>query len=189
MRIDEIFKPNEYEPVEKDFPQCLRLTDEVCEKYASQLKRYKSEAYKFENRVFIHLFKSKIPLGIAEVYRLDNCRVDGLLELDSAQVILLEIKYALNWQTACNARVELQRFFEEKQIQQYFGEKHYPDVPRSRPTRALIIFRDFSLAWERGNPWRYFYGEESLLRGKIPVVPIDIVQFDEIELIPASEDK
>ncbi len=166
MRIDEIFKPNEYEPVEKDLPECLRLTDEVYEKYASQLKRYKSEAYKFETRVFIHLFKSKIPLVIAEVYRLDNCRVDGLLELDSAQVILLEIKYAMNWQTACNARVELQRFFEEKQIQQYFREKHYPDVPHSRPTRALIIFRDSSLAWERGNPGAISMGKKAFSEEK-----------------------
>ena len=88
------------------------------------LKRYKSEAYKFENRVFIHLFKSKIPLGIAEVYRLDNCRVDGLSELDGAQVILLEIKYALNWQTACNARLRVDNDLFEKTIEEL--EQRFP---------------------------------------------------------------
>jgi len=69
------------------------------------------------------LFNNAPSLGISDVYRLRNCRVDGSIQLYGDKVVLLEVKYALSWQTACNARVEIQRFFEEEKIQKYFMEK------------------------------------------------------------------
>lgn len=164
MRVEEIFKPNECEPSEKESPECLRITDKVCE-----------------------TFNNKKSLGISEVCKLDNCRIDGLLQLDNGKVIALEIKYALNWQTTCNARIEIQRFFQEEMIQRYFKEKPSPTVPKKQPAQALIVFSRFSGDWQRRNGWQLFYWEEKILRGKFPIVPIDIAQFDDRQLILGPE--
>lgn len=106
-------------------------------------------------------------------------RVDGALELDSGKTILLEIKYALNWVNCCNARVEVQRFIEER----FYKYKHFL---KKQPEGALIIFDHFSGVWQERTKkhkdetgWNRFYEEEELLRKKFPTIPVDIAQLTE----------
>jgi hypothetical protein len=55
----------------------------------------------FEIAVFNFLLAQKQSLGISAVWRCRNVRVDGLLDLDDGRRIALEIKYAMNWEKAC----------------------------------------------------------------------------------------
>lgn len=99
--------------------------------------------------------------------------------------MLVEFKYALNWYTESNARVEIQSYFEGK-----FHERF--KIPEKFPTKALIIFDHFSGDWDRTkkyhehkNGWNYFYEEEELLRGRFPRIPVNIAQFREKKLVAA----
>lgn len=103
-------------------------------------------------------------------------RVDGVLKLDDGRIILLEIKYALNWKNCCNARVEIQRFLLEK-----FSEIN--NFLTQEPERALIIFDHFNGVWKNKTKehkhetgWNRFYEEEEKYRKKFPTIPQDIAQ-------------
>lgn len=100
-------------------------------------------------------------------------------------MILLEMKYALNWKNCCNARVEVQRFI-EKGFNEQIPEKQQLES-------ALIIFDHFSGDWERKtknpkheNGWHLFYDEEELLRNKLPTIPMDIAQLTEEERLTGA---
>ena len=108
--------------------------------------------------------------GIEKIYIFKNMVVDGALRLDSGKIILLEIKFRLDWFKVCNARVEFQRFLKEKRVQEYFT-KH---ISKKSPEGALIIFDSFSGDWI-GKGWSNFYEEEIL---DFPSVPIRIARLN-----------
>ena len=140
-------------------------------------EKLKFKPKKFENEVLSYLRENKENLGIEEAYALKNMLVDSALKLNNGQLILLEIKYALNWHNACNARVQILRFV---------TEKVYEHLPTSEvPEKALIVFDHFSGGWDRKpknnkyeNGWNHFYEEEATLRRK-SIMPIDIAQLTE----------
>jgi len=107
----------------------------------------------FERKVFNYLLKNKDTLGISKVYRLRSSGADGLLELDSGETVLLEIKYALGWAKCCQSRIQFQRFLTEKLYGRFSVRK---------PESGLIVFNRFSGDWAKRG-WDYFYEEENVL--------------------------
>lgn len=138
-------------------------------------KGTKTKPIQFEIEVFTYLNRNMQELGIVQAYALKNMLVDCALKLNSGAVILLEIKYALNWHNCCTARTEIQRFM---------AERLFEDLPMNQaPNRALIMFHHFSGDWDRKskqhklkNGWNFFYEEEIVLRATVKAMPVDIVQ-------------
>jgi len=185
MRIEDMLvRDIKYDkrPRGRNKPDLQQMRAEERGEYESKIETYKREDYRFEKRVFVYLFENRNELGIKNIYVLRNMRVDGLLKLDNEKIIVLEIKYALNWQTCSNARVEVQTFIEDTGIQEEF-HKH---IPKKQPEATLIIFEHFSGDWKRRtinpkreNGWNLFYEEEEIIRKKLPTIPIDIAQLTE----------
>src|ERR1700683_2436956 len=57
----------------------------------------------FETAVFNFLLDQKQRLGVRAVWRCKNARIDGLIELDAGSRLAVEVKYAMNWEKACQA--------------------------------------------------------------------------------------
>src|SRR5215218_4921999 len=57
----------------------------------------------YEIEVFNFLLAEKEHLGIAQVERAKNFRVDGVLTLADSQKVAVEIKYRMDWEKACQA--------------------------------------------------------------------------------------
>jgi len=128
--------------------------------------------------VLEYLLENKGLLGIRELYALRNALVDAAVILEDDCLVLVEIKYALDWRNCCNARIEIQRFLVEKIHEKIFEGR--------RPERALIVFEHFGRGWDRKkmghkyeDGWTLFYEEEKTLRRKIPEIPVDIAQLTE----------
>ena len=133
---------------------------DLSEKYVDfKSKAYKAEYKKFERKVFIHLFDNRGRYGIDKIYVFRNMVVDGAVKLESGKVILLEIKFVLNWLADCNARIEFHRFLREKRVQDYFTQH----ISKEAPEEAWIVFDHFSGDWQRKG-WDNFYEEEGILR-------------------------
>ena len=127
----------------------------------------------FEKRVLNWLY-SKKNFNIEKVYALNKMLIDGALEMSDGRMVLLESKFALNWFTSCNARIEFQRFMAGRLYERLSGNKI--------PSNALIIFDHFSGDWDKKtksrkckNGWNFFYEEENVLR-EVSSLPIDISQ-------------
>ena len=158
-------------------PEVRKRKNPVCSPISQipLVKEKISTPIKFEQDVLEFLYRNITPLGITNIYSLENMYLDAALELEGNRLILLEFKFALNWRTACNARIEIQRFMQEK-----FFEK----APLNKmPEKALIIFDHFSGNWNRTsighkleNGWNFFYEEENVLRKGVSTIPIDIAQ-------------
>lgn len=138
----------------------------------------KSKPKIFERKVLEHLFENRGLLGIREIYVLKNAFIDAAITLEDGCLVLIEVKYALDWRNCCNARIEFQRFLVDKIHEKIFEGR--------RPERALIVFEHFSRDWSRKtigheyeDGWSLFYEEEKTLRRKIPEIPVDIVQLTE----------
>ena len=140
MKINEIFERQISPEGQRRKPKYIEITSS--NNLESKMEKYKGVPNKFENKVIIFLFKNRKDLGISKIYRLKNCRVDALLKLDNGDVILAEFKYALNWVKVCNARVEFQDYF----AYGFYKKKYNPEKP---PTKALIVFDNFSKDWEK----------------------------------------
>ena len=177
MKIQTVFELNGYEKWDRNDP----IPTIIKKQYHN--KKKESSWRTFEKEVLNYLFLNKKVLGIQKVYSLKNSRIDGLLRLDNNKVILIEFKYALNWKNTCNARVEIQNYIE--------GNFHKKlKIEEAPPSRAIVFFHHFSGDWEQKrkifenkNGWSNFYEEEKLLREKCPIVPVDIVQFEDNSLV------
>ncbi|MGB9959861.1 MAG: hypothetical protein ACPLKQ_05010 [Candidatus Bathyarchaeales archaeon] len=137
----------------------------------------KTKPAKFEIDVLNYLKINMQELGIVEAYALKNMLVDCALKLSNGEVVLLEIKYALNWRNCCTARIEIQRFMAERLFEKIPGNLV--------PTKALIVFHHFSGDWNRQpkqhqlkNGWNFFYEEENALRKADKLMPVDIIQLN-----------
>jgi hypothetical protein len=115
----------------------------------------------FEKTVFNYILNNKQPLGVSNVYQLFAARADGLLKLDTGQMVLLEIKYALGWVKCCQARIQFEWFLRRMA---------YYKLCVNKPENALIIFHHFSRDWarigkknNRQKGWNNFYDEQDNL--------------------------
>jgi len=115
----------------------------------------------FEKTVFNYIHKNKLTLGVGNIYQLHASRADGLLKLDTGQMVLLEIKYALGWVKSCQARIQFEGFLKLN---------IYNKINIDRPANALIIFHHFSGDWARTGKsnrqigWENFYLEQNDLK-------------------------
>ena len=95
---------------------------------------------------------------MSNVYQLRAARTDGLLKLDTGQMVLLEIKYALGWVKCCQARIQFESFIKLN----IYGKIHI-----DKPENALILFNQFSRDWarmgkyNRQEGWYHFYAEQN----------------------------
>jgi hypothetical protein len=115
----------------------------------------------FEKTVFNYILENKQSLGVSNVYQLRAARTDGLLKLDTGQMVLLEIKYALGWVKCCQARIQFEWFLRRMA---------YYKLCVNKPENALIIFHHFSRDWarigkknNRQKGWNNFYDEQDNL--------------------------
>ena len=60
-------------------------------------KTRKQISFTYEDSVFNYLFENKQDLGIEQVYRLKNQRMDGELVLTDGSLVVIEIKMCMNW--------------------------------------------------------------------------------------------
>jgi hypothetical protein len=115
-------------------------------------------AYEFE--VFNFLLSHQQHLGIARIWRCRNVRVDGLIDLEDGQRLVLEIKYRMNWEKACQACSQ-------------FGWFVMRAEEFERPVDgAIVVFQDFSADWARRVPsrrlengWNYWYTDHFEVEG------------------------
>lgn len=176
MKIHEILnKKFQFEKFGKNEPKLIEVV-------APLTKRYKRKDKKFEQKVFNYFLKNKDTHGVKKIFRLKNSIVDGAFELENGEIILLEIKFALNWVKCSQARLQFQRFF---------IEKLYDKLPIEKPKGSIIVFHHFSGDWGKKRSvhrryldgWNRFYEEENIFRGHL--IKTDIVQLNNSQcLIP-----
>ena len=168
MRIDDIMNREiNPGPIKSKEPKSIEIKVPLC------LDHLRSKPIKFERKVFNYLFENRDKLGISRIFQLKNSRADGLLELNSGEMVLLEIKYALGWAKCCQARIQFQWFL--------IG-KVYERLSIEKPRNSLIVFHHFGADWAK-HGWDYFYGEENILSKSL--VQTDIAQLtDDGHLIP-----
>jgi len=99
----------------------------------------------YENEVFEYLYLNRFDLGIHEVRRATNAKVDGAIILDRGKVVPMEIKFRMDWEKACQASWQITRFYE-----------HYPSNERRY---GLVVFSEFARDWNNQPQNRpYLYG-------------------------------
>jgi hypothetical protein len=121
----------------------------------------------FEISVFNALLAQRATLGVTDVWRCRNVRIDGLLDLADGRRLALEIKYRMNWEKACQAGA---------QFSWYRKRRERSEKPLSG---ALVFFEEFSGDWARRKPawllengWNYWYTEQNEVDG----LRIDLVR-------------
>ena len=110
----------------------------------------------YETSVFNFLYARKHELGVRDVWKCRAVRIDGLLDLDDGQRVMLEVKYRMNWEKACQACAQFSWFF------------RHPEAQSPSPTGALVVFEEFTADWARRSPtrlleegWNYWYTDHS----------------------------
>lgn len=136
-----------------------------------QVKPYKSAAKRFETNVFNFLSSNRTELGIANVSRLLNQRIDGIIETESSELLLLEIKYVMNWDNACRCNCQFEQYFKISKDQS------------QKCKRGIVIFEEFSGDWNRRpdkrkleKGWHNWYQEHAKMFSR--PFPIFLLQFD-----------
>ena len=137
---------------------------------------------RFEHKVFNYLLNNKSTLKIKGIYKLNNSRIDGLIEFENGELSMLEVKYRLSWIKCCNARIEFENFMRRETYNHHKIKLHNP------PTSGIIIFENFDGDWNRktidkevANGWTKFYEEQKHFE-KSKSMKIDIVQLKENKL-------
>lgn len=106
----------------------------------------------FENTALNYLAGHRDELRVATVWRYENARIDGMVELVDGRRLAVEIKYWMNWPKACQACT---------QISWFAARRHLVGNPIAG---GLVIFEGFSgdwarqhKSWQAVNGWSYFY--------------------------------
>jgi hypothetical protein len=115
----------------------------------------------YEAEVYNYLINHKEALGIRKVFRLKNASADGEVELLDGSRVLVEIKYRMNWKTACQAGWQLLESFNLME----------PLKLSPTPHAGLVFFEQFSGDWDEkavSRPlkagWYYWYAGHHELR-------------------------
>lgn len=122
----------------------------------------------FEISVFNFLLAQKRPLGISDVWRCKNVRIDGLLDLEDGRRLALEIKFRMNWEKACQS------------CSQFSWYRNRVEAKEKPLSGGLVIFEEFSGGWARRKPkwllqngWNFFYGDHHDVEG----LRVDLLRF------------
>ena len=103
-------------------------------------KTRKQISFTYEDSVFNYLFENKQDLGIEQVYRLKNQRMDGELVLTDGSLVVIEIKMCMNWLKACQSGSQLRTYLSARR-------KAFPELPD--PKAAIVFFEEFTGDWNR----------------------------------------
>jgi|SRR6516225_1994464 hypothetical protein len=121
----------------------------------------------FEADVFNFLLNHKEPLGIRELWRCKNVRIDGLLALDDGRRVALEVKYKMDWEKACQACAQVAWY-----------RKSLMTEDKSLDS-GLVVFNEFARDWARTKKsslveigWSNWYAEHREAEG----VRMDLVR-------------
>jgi hypothetical protein len=143
-------------------PEEARVNRPTIRRLDSALLGTRAEpAYVFEDAVFNFLRDQKESLGIEAVSKCANLRIDGILDLDNGDRLVLEVKYRMNWHKACQANWQFSWFLKRPEA-------------KTRPIRGcLVVFEEFDgHGWQRRpasrlleNGWNYWYTEHSEVDG------------------------
>lgn len=133
----------------------------------------------FELTVFNFLLAHKAPLGISDVWRCRNVRVDGLLDLVDGRRVALEIKYAMNWEKACQACAQFA----------WYRARIEPN--EKSLAGGLVVFQTFTGDWARRKKkwllesgWSFFYADHPVIEG----LRVDLVRLRDgaLESLPSA---
>ncbi|WP_454844942.1 hypothetical protein [Ralstonia thomasii] len=104
---------------------------------------YRKEGGSFESRAFRVLFERREELGICELYKCSNARVDGYLVTKQGENILLEMKECLGWGPTTAAGFQ---FLAGNYLLTQYGQLKKP------ATRGIIVFERTSREWNAITP-------------------------------------
>ena len=120
-----------------------------------------SEPKLYEAEVYNYLLANKESLGISKLFRLKNASADCEIELLDGSRVLVEIKYRMNWEKACQAGWQLLESFNLME----------PLKLSPTPHAGLVFFEQFSADWNTKpssrpllNGWYYWYAGHHKLR-------------------------
>jgi len=126
----------------------------------------------YEATVFNFLLDKKGELGIESVTKFKNRLVDGQVILSNRKLLVVEVKFRMNWERACQA---------EWQFRQYL--KRIATDP-SRVDGAIVIFQEFSGDWKKATAsrknawgWEAWYLYHHDVEGK----PMHLLMFSDGE--------
>jgi hypothetical protein len=120
----------------------------------------------FESTVFKYLLENKDALGIQQVFKFKNLKVDGAILLDDGRRLTVEMKYRMNWGKALEAVSEFRLFLLT------------PEAEAHPVSGGVVFFEEFEGAgWHKKpkcrvleNGWNYWYTSHSRVEGK----PLDL---------------
>jgi hypothetical protein len=125
----------------------------------------------YEVDVFNHLLAHKDALGIRNVFQLKNASADGELELRDGRRVLVEIKYRMNWDKACQAGWQL---LESLRLLEPFRVSPVPYA-------GLVFFEKFTGDWDRKaasrpleDGWYYWYAGHHEIREDFSAVLVHL---------------
>lgn len=149
-------------------PEDARVNTPTVQAIDAPLAPKGNAATVFEIAVFNALLRERSILGIKQVSRCRNVRIDGLLELDGGQRLAVEVKYRMNWEKACQACAQVIWF------------NNYPPTKQYRLDAAIVVFEEFTGDWARRksswlleNGWNYWLTDHREADG----VPVRLVRF------------
>jgi hypothetical protein len=117
----------------------------------------------FETAAFNFLLEHRQALGVATIWRCKNVRIDGMIELDDGSRLGIEVKYAMNWEKACQACAQIA----------LYQERFPGDLQLDG---GLVVFDHFTNDWARKkrkdspieSGWSHWYSEHQEV-GKLRV--------------------
>ncbi len=127
----------------------------------------------FEAVVFNFFLGEKQALGIARIWSCTASRIDGVFELDDGSRLGVEIKYAMDWEKACQACAQVALY-----------QKHFAGT--GKLDGGLVVFDHFARDWRRkkrkSSPvesgWSNWYSEHVEVGG----LRVDLVRLHAGEL-------
>ena len=169
MKLIEIFnKENNKFVVKRYKPKIIKISD--CKKNSE-----------YEMEVFQYLNDNKDKLSIKEVYKCNNVKIDGIIQINDDSIILVEIKKKLSWVSCSHARIQLDLFLNN--YKKYKRRNSAFNLLKwYRKKRGLIIFKNFDDDWGEKNSkncniekgWSQFSDHQKILKR----FPKKLLQFD-----------
>lgn len=149
-------------------PEHARVNSPTVTALSNTLEPAGSAATAYEREVFNALLRNRSMLGIKQVNKCRNVRIDGLLELEDGRKLALEIKYRMNWPKACQACAQISWF------------KNYPPTKQYDLAGGVVVFEEFSSDWARHKPkwllengWNYWLTDHQYAEG----LPVRLLRF------------
>ncbi|MBO0697163.1 MAG: hypothetical protein J2P46_02095 [Zavarzinella sp.] len=133
-------------------PRVETLSSPICPRSEKPHDRYEADVFNF-------LWLHRERLGIKSVLKYTARLVDGGVVLVDGTKLVVEVKYRMNWEKACQAE------FEFRQFQKRFQSE--------APDGGLVFFEEFSGDWARKagrrnleNGWSHWYRDHAEVNGR-----------------------